>query len=374
MTVVFLLVATFILVQFQIYLYQKWGFSNVYYTRQIENKPIFAGERITYHEEIINKKILPLPWIRVHSFIPKGLQLNTKSFHQTEHYTGVESIFSLSPYQRIKRKYELHCPNRGYFQLDKSSMKSGDFFGFHTGYKGVATPLTIIVFPKLLDLNSMSYPSSSLQGNLLIKRWIVEDPFINAGVREYASHDSMKMVNWNASARTGELKVNKKDYSADYQLMIYINFDENKTLWNRKRYDHLLETAISYAATLATFATNKGLEVGFGCNAHTVETINQLDQTQINRVHTIAKANQTHLHALYTLLAKIEKKKLMDFNTFLQMDIKQNMRSKDIVILSDHNTPSVMNSVRLLQKMGNNVQIIELESINKDRHLQEGLS
>lgn len=56
MTIVFLLLATFILVNLQIYLYQKWGFAHVFYTRQIEDKPIFAGEIVLYKEEIVNKK------------------------------------------------------------------------------------------------------------------------------------------------------------------------------------------------------------------------------------------------------------------------------------------------------------------------------
>ncbi|GAF17713.1 hypothetical protein JCM19046_2238 [Bacillus sp. JCM 19046] len=316
MTIVFLLLATFILVNLQIYLYQKWAFAHVFYTRHIEDKPIFAGEIVLYKEEIVNKKLLPLPWIRVHSFIPKELVLHSETVNQTDHYNGVESIFSLSPYQKIKRSYEVSCPNRGYFKLDKSSLKTGDFLGFHTAYKGIETPLTIIVYPKLIDLSTMTYPSSSLQGHILVKRWVVDDPFINAGVREYASHDSMKRINWNASARTGDLKVNKNDYSADYQLMIYINFDENKKNWSRERYNQLMEKAISYAATLATVAINNGLEVGFGCNAHTIETVDQLDQTKVNRIHTIAKANRSHLHALYTKLAMLVRKKMMNFNDF----------------------------------------------------------
>ncbi|GAF17714.1 hypothetical protein JCM19046_2239 [Bacillus sp. JCM 19046] len=47
------------------------------------------------------------------------------------------------------------------------------------------------------------------------------------------------------------------------------------------------------------------------------------------------------------------------------------MRKKDIIILSDFNSMDVMNSVHTLRQMGNQVQVIELETIQQARSFQE---
>ncbi len=79
MTIVFLLLATFILVNLQIYLYQKWGFAHVFYTRQIEDKPIFAGEIVLYKEEIVNKKTITTSLDSCSFLYPQGTSTSFKN-------------------------------------------------------------------------------------------------------------------------------------------------------------------------------------------------------------------------------------------------------------------------------------------------------
>ena len=68
-----------------------------------------------------------------------------------------------------------------------------------------------------------------------MRRWIVDDPFMLAGVREYQYGDSMRDVNWKATAKTGNLQVNQRDFTADRRLMVYLNVEDHEkmsiTLW-----------------------------------------------------------------------------------------------------------------------------------------------
>lgn len=68
----------------------------------------------------------------------------------------------------------------------------------------------MLIYPVLLNLDELPLPIHSWLGELPVKRWIVEDPFLTAGIREYSSGDSMGLVNWKATARTGVMQVHKK--------------------------------------------------------------------------------------------------------------------------------------------------------------------
>ena len=54
-------------------------------------------------------------------------------------------------------------------------------------------------------------PSRKWQGDVLVKRWIMPDPFLVGGLREYRAGDPMRSVHWGASARTGRMQVKTYD-------------------------------------------------------------------------------------------------------------------------------------------------------------------
>lgn len=72
-----------------------------------------------------------------------------------------------------------------------------------------------MVYPNLIDLNSSFVVADSLQGDVFVRRWIIEDPIMISGIRDYTPSDNYKDINWKATAKNQTLKVNKYDYTAD---------------------------------------------------------------------------------------------------------------------------------------------------------------
>ena len=99
----------------QSFIYSTWGLSRIQYQRIFSKHTVFEGEEIEMIDEISNKKLLPIPWLRLESKIHASLKFSKASsqdndidsdeFHRT--------LFSLMPYQKVKRRQKLTCTKRG---------------------------------------------------------------------------------------------------------------------------------------------------------------------------------------------------------------------------------------------------------------------
>ena len=71
----------------------------------------------------------------------------------------------------------------------------------------------IIVYPPKLTGNTLSEALGSYSGLLAAQRWLLRDPVLIMGVREYTGHEPMHAISWSQTARRGELTVKEFDYT-----------------------------------------------------------------------------------------------------------------------------------------------------------------
>src|SRR5690625_3553444 len=88
---------TFIVAIIQASVYRRWGLSKVEYTRRFNKKAVFEGDFVELVEEIENRKLLPLPWLRVESKIDPNLEFDRQSNLDIKHDQYHKSLFSLMP-------------------------------------------------------------------------------------------------------------------------------------------------------------------------------------------------------------------------------------------------------------------------------------
>lgn len=303
------------LIGVQMFLYSRFGLKKTEYTRYFSEPAVFEGEQVEMMEEIANRKVLPIPWLRLESRIHPSLKFQQQDNLDIAGEQFHRSLFSLLPYQKITRRHQVTCRKRGYYWMRTAAMTSGDFLGLAETNQTVEVSAELLVYPKLVSMDDMPLPSNSWQGDYSVRRWIVDDPFVLAGVREYASGDSLNMLNWKATARTGELQVNKNDYTTDYHLMIYINFDLMEDNWMPITNEPLLETAISYAASIAEYAISQGITTGFGCNAYLTDPNERVREIK-EPVRIAPETGPGHLRYLWETMAKIKMDRSMNFIAF----------------------------------------------------------
>jgi len=147
-------------------------------------------------------------------------------------------------------------------------MVGSDLFLTTEMAKSTGTTCYLYVYPGLFDSREFRMSLQKLNGEVLVKRHLLEDPFEYRGIREYQPFDDIRSVNWKATARTGELKVNQKNYTAMQTIRIFLNIEDNGVLKKEAE----VEASMQVVMGLAAFFLSQGIKVACYANGRDVIT------------------------------------------------------------------------------------------------------
>ena len=122
-------------------------------------------------------------------------------------------------------------------------------------------------------------------GDIVSRRRLFEDVFSFRGIRDYTRTDPLSAVNWKATARTGKMMVNLRDYTFGQEVRILLNLEEP----NYRYGEDVLENAIRIAATVACRCISDRIPVSLVSNACVTseEIPNEQDQQATTRTQRI---------------------------------------------------------------------------------------
>lgn len=248
----------------------------------------FLGETIPVELQIVNRGWLPLPWLQVRESLPVEL------FHGGP----FQAATALGPRGHWRLRYLLTAQKRGYYPLGPTQLSSGDVLGLAGTQQWQVAAEHLIVFPKVIPLQQLPLPSHSPLGTLRSRHPIFEDPARVRGKRDYQAGDSLRRVDWKASARTGHLQVKLLEPSISLETVIILNlctadFDA------RRRYN-LVELAVVIAASLASWVSKRGQAIGLATNGRDAR------QTEFPPEAHLPRRGQGQLLRLLELLACVQ--------------------------------------------------------------------
>ena len=102
---------------------------------------------------------------------------------------------------------------------------------------------------------------------------MLPDPFEFRGIREYQGFDTMRSINWLATAKTGDLKVNVHEFTASREVYLLLNIEPDGAFYE----EDLIEEGIRIAASLCTYLVQDGVSCGLISNARDVITGETID-------------------------------------------------------------------------------------------------
>lgn len=364
MSLLWLIFFTGAFLAFQGWLYKKFGSLNIQYTRFFEKRAVFEGEEVRLVEHIANKKILPLPWIRIESKIDSSLKFKKQFNLDIKHQQFHKSMFTLMPYSSIKRLHTIRCDKRGSYNLTSAAITFGDLFGIAESTKMSSFFTELLVYPKLIPINEANLPSHSLTGDFVVRRWIVDDPFMIAGVREYLPGDPLNRINWKMSAKTMALKVRNHDFTANPKLVIYLNVESEEGLWDSITDHALIEKGISIAATIAQHAIVQGISVSFKSNG-------SLSDNEDNPIFIPEGSGFEHFEIILQSMARMAIKRTVTIYTLLEDDIQNRITNSDILLVSTYLNQRLEGQIELLRQLGNAVKLYKLEKVTEAGDLSD---
>ena len=223
---------------------------------------VYAGNTISFAEQIENRKRLPLPALEVAFWIQKGIVFLDTENIQVSDQVYKRDLFTIFGMESILRRYQLDCQKRGHYTISLCTLRTWNLF--FSRIRRLELPLTdeLYVYAARTDVSDILRPLQSLLGEQVSRKRYLEDPFAFASIREYTPQDPMKTINWKATARTGGMMVNTYSSVENEKVMIYLDVGEEYAM----RQEELTEESISVAASLLSVLEAKGLEVGLSVN------------------------------------------------------------------------------------------------------------
>lgn len=348
-----LIISTLIISYIQAVIYKRWGLKDVTYSRCFSASHVFEGEVVQMIEIIANNKLIPVLWLQLESEIDPHLQFQKQANLDIKHQQFHRSFFSLMPFTRVTRKHTVICRKRGLYNLRSAVLSCNDAFNIVQTYKELSLSASIIVYPKILPIEHLDLPCHSWMGDTVVRRWIIDDPFMISGIRDYRYGDSMSRINWKSTAKTGSIKVYNTDYTSNMKVIILLNIQASEDSWNDETDTDLMEKAIAYCASIANYMISKSIETGFCCNCHLSED----DKTP---VLIPPSTGLHHMNLLLEAMAVMHLKRSKRFHAFLDSLPDNFVKDTDFLIVSTYVDAQIEKSFERIKALNCNVEVLNL--------------
>jgi uncharacterized protein (DUF58 family) len=290
-------------------LWSRLALKRVTCRRSLAEQRAFPGEYIEARWSLVNRKLLPLPWVQVNDEVPYGfVPERTLAGGSRIGFGLLNKTTALLWYTRINWKQKLYCHKRGYYPLGPLTITTGDMFGFYMCSMDVPAMDHVIVYPRLFPVDQLGIPSLFPLGETKAERRIFADPTRIMGIRDYRPRDSLRHVHWKATARHRNLQVKVFEPTTTLSMALFLAVDSfTSTDING---DEDFELAISAAASIASHVVRQGSPVGLFVNSQSADT------RQPVRILPGSGVNQ--LIGILEALAKVTPKSSKEFKEFLQ--------------------------------------------------------
>ena len=310
-----LFVLAFVLFLLEQRIFEKVWDQNLEISLCFEDDAIYEGDTSVLNEIIENKKIIPLPMLNVKFTTDRSLEFPEDPSSETTDKFYRNDYFAVRGMEKVTRKLKFKGRHRGVYSIDSADLNVSDFFMSSTYSTEVDVMTTIYVYPKPFESSEFLKSFQQLYGELLTRRHLLEDPFEYRGIREYEPYDTMRSINWKATARTGMLKVNQKNYTAQKAIRIFMNLEDSGVL---KR-EECVEAAIRVAAGLSRLFISQGMKVSLYCNA--------ADMFTGEKIVCEANAGSRQYLSILTSLTRCDIKKIFPFSETFGRELFQNKES-----------------------------------------------
>lgn len=330
------------------------GLQGLQCTRAFSRPAVFEGDDGEMIEIVRNDRLMLVPWLRVESHISPHLRLGSQD---NLHVSGSRyycSLFTLMPYQQVKRRHKVRFLHRGAYDLGGASLTVGDVLGYFQASRDQQMHVPVLVFPRLLDERELPQPLSLLLGEITSRRQLLTDPFLIRGIRDYRIGDPVRDIHWPATARMGEPQVRVFDHTARMKLMVILNVQRKDAQWG----DHLMEYeegeieyGISVAATMCIRALRSGLAAGFAANM----PLGEEKESVVMRPDGGAAREEE----LLTAFARLSVVRTLAFPLFLKT--LTDLTDMDVLILSCYDSEEIHQEMETMRQRGNHVTLHILE-------------
>lgn len=231
----------------------------------------------------------------------------------------------------------------------------------------------LLVYPLVAPLHSFGLPTRHPFGERRTPQRLLEDPSRIVGVRDYAYNDSLRRVNWKATARVMKMQSNVYKSTATHSLVLFLNVISQLDVYYGIRPD-LQELSICAAASVADWALNEGYAVGLYANTTLFAPDEEViinEKTQENkqeeitvarlkrrRIRLPATSNEAQRQHIMETLARIQSFFGSSIEDVLQIERTHLPAGATIVIITSTVSEQLIDILNSIRQSGHPVAIL----------------
>lgn len=311
MVIIFAVISVCIVYLIYNFIYSKLWNKNLLVELYFEKDTCVCGESSFLYEVVSNLKVLPISILRVRFYVSKYLDFGDGQNVSVSDKSYKNDIFSVMFYQRIKRKTAFTCRRRGFYQIDKIDIVSYNLFLKTPLVAEMPCNLTLSVLPKFASSKKLDTVFKSIYGQMAVERAQLTDPFEFKGIRQYETFDSVRDINWNASAKSEELMVNVSGYTSNREVVIILNVTGD----NNYVEDRVIEQCISISAGICAKFIKAQIPAAFITNG--------TDCVTGNEISLKGASGEGHIKAIRKGLSRLDWKNAVNAERMLSNIVKE---------------------------------------------------
>ncbi len=205
----------------------------------ISQRQVSKGDAITYRIKLVNNSGL--------LFAPMSIHFGgTHALFQE--VRGEEGIFHIvAPRSEVVIEKSMQCHYRGNYPLGVDKVIIKDYFGFfRLTYRDIEQ-FTILVYPKLRELESQIMRSVANESDESVMAVANENQSIFSGVRDYIPGDPLNRIHYKLSAKKGDWLTKEYQGQVTHKTRIFLDTfmyhlnDEQRVVYE----DYMVEACVS---------------------------------------------------------------------------------------------------------------------------------
>ncbi len=304
----------------------------------------FLDQEVIIEVRIRNRSWLPVLWMRLHDTVPAALAPGSV----------FRRVISLLPRERLRLTYTVTGRRRGYYRLGPLIGQGGDLLGSASYETEQATDDWLIVYPKIVALRDLGFPSQSPFGTLPSQDRIFEDPTRVCGVRDYQAGDSLRRIDWKTSARVGTLQVRRLEPAISLETAIFLNLDAAD--YPQESRHGATELGIVVAASVAVHLVTKRQAVALATNGRDPLQADGTDTAAPFSPPTLPlRKGREHVMHILDLLARIELASHEAASPFLDVLNRKSLLlpwGSTVLVVTSREVEGLMDTLLVLRRRG----------------------
>ena len=359
---------------------------DVVYWRKFVPSRAFEGETFELWRNVSNKSWLPALSVRVEDKLPKGLEILARNDQDQEisdekqeikdrpdavkqaaadypkpvqwintsdkFAVGLSHVLALLPHEKMSLGVQLRAKKRGYYVFDPHTVRITDVLGLFDSLSTVESTETVIVYPRVFDVQNLPLTSREPFGVLNALRTLVEDPLRVIGARDYAYGDSFRQIDWKSTARRSKLQTRVYERASEPSVVVMLNVATSKYVWEGMD-THKLEWLVRLAASFAKWAHEGGWAVGLSSNGNAPQ-IKQMPRLRPRRA-------PDQLARVLENLAAIGPYYMSALDEFIFNEQRFLPASATQIIITGVMTPQTEDALRRLRASGKHLVLVCLD-------------